>query len=303
MKIMVTGAAGFIGYNLTRELVKRGHEVIAVAYPDITENLRLLSKKGLQVEQADIRDSNTIGGLLKRNGVGAVFHLAAQLHYGESANHLTCFDANTVGTLNMLATAQQNGVETFIYSSSMSVYSEPPVYLPVDESHPTVPHSLYGISKMCGEVYCNLYANRMNIIILRYGGAFGQGQMESNAIPKFIKQALTGSPLTINNPAYQSSDFVPINDIVQGTILAWQKNETGPYNIGSGRETMLTYLASLIIDMTNSKSTIALVGKTNRPFRFYMDISRARKRLGYCPSLFEYALETYIKELTSEVKE
>ena len=248
-------------------------------------------------------DTRCLKNLIKDNGIKAIFHLAAQIPDGNSPkNPSIYFETNVRGTLNLLDTAYQNGVEKFIYASSMSVYSEPPCYLPVDEEHPTKPVASYGASKMSGEFYCNLYAKVLDIAILRYSATYGPRDRKSSLMLTFCRQALKNEPVTIYGDGTQSSDFVYIDDTVRGTLLVWDNNKSGIYNIGSGEETSVKRLAERIIYITGSDSEIVFVKKdTDRPFRFYLDISKSRKELSYSPLLLDQGLRIYAKALYREV--
>lgn len=293
--ILITGATGFIGSHISKELVKRGYLVFGLSLVD--EN-----HKEIYLLKGDIRDLNTLYNVIKENKIKTVLHLAALIPHKESLhNPFLCFDVNARGTLNLLNAAYLNGVDKFIYTSTMSVYSEPPRYLPVDENHPTQPSTIYGASKLEGELYCNIYSSAMNMVVLRYGGVYGKGQQESNATivaMRFIKQALNNEPITIYGDGNQSSDFLYIEDMLQGTFLALEKNITGVYNIGGGEEISIIDLAKRIINLTNSRSKIVFINKnTNRPFRFVLDIKKAQKILGYSPSSLNNNLSKYILEL------
>lgn len=247
--ILITGSRGFIGTHLCRGLIREGYTVL-----ELTD---------------DIRNINIISAPI-------VIHLAAILPQNSNDPFLL-FDINARGTLKLLEAAHRGGVKQFIYASTMSVYSEPQ-YLPVDEKHPTHPTTIYGASKLAGEVMCGAYSNLMDITILRYGGAYGEGQHEHTAMYKFTAQAKKNEPITIYGDGSQTSDFTHIGDIVRGTILAIGK-KPGIYNIGSGKETSVKELAEKIIKNTKSKSEIVFQDKTDRPFRFYMDITKAKNEL------------------------
>jgi len=302
MSILVTGASGFIGTHLCRELLRQGQPVVALCYPEITSDITALSShREFRIHKGDIRDTDMMRNLIRSHRVKSVFHLAAQLP-GENDidDPFPGFDTNARGTLSVLNAAYHGRVRIFVYASSMSVYSEPPQYLPVDENHPTRPGTVYGMAKVTGELGCNLYSGAMNITVLRYAGAYGRGERESNAIPTFIHQALNNKPITLYGDGTQSSDFVYIDDVVPGTILAWEKNKPGVYNIGSGEETSVRELAKRIVVLTNSRSEIVLTEqRTERPFRFFLDIAKAQKTLGYSPRSLDEGLKIYLKEFKS----
>ncbi len=300
INILITGATGFIGSHLCKELTLKKYNVFGLSPSNNFQNIKsLLKQKKFHLLRGDIRNLNFLKRTIKKHQIKIIFHLAAALPHGDDIKDpFLLFEVNARGTLNLLNAAHLNGVEKFIYASSSSVYSEPSEYLPVDENHPTCPSTIYGISKLEGELYCNAYSKVMNVIVLRYCGAYGVGQDEHYATYRFVKQALKNEPITIYGDGKQSSDFTYIEDIVRGTILAMEKNKPGIYNISSGEETSIRDLAKKIINLTNAKSKIILTKKnTNRPFRFFLNTSKAHKLLGYSPFSLKEGLSRYISEI------
>lgn len=304
MNILVTGATGFIGSHLCREMVRRGNDVFALSRSGKTTKVRqLLQDKKFHLLNGDIFDADVMGDIIRDNGITDVFHLAAKLPDGSSlADFQAYFDTNTRGTFNMLEAACRHDVAGFVYASTMSVYSEPPQYLPLDESHPASPQTPYGITKMAGEHVCNMFSDRLSLVILRFGGVYGMNQNERDVMPVFLGQALHNQPITVYGNGEQSTDFVHIDDVISGTLLAWEKGDPGVYNIGSGEEARIIDLAEKIKHITDSKSEITLSDKnTDRPFRFVLDISKARRVLGWSPRPLDKGLTEYIKEYKTEV--
>jgi nucleoside-diphosphate-sugar epimerase len=244
----------------------------------------------------DVRDKERLDEIITYYKVKTIFHLAALVPYVVGDDVI---GVNAVGTRNLLKSAYQCGVEEFIYSSSLSVYSVPPEKLPVPETHPTKPDNAYGMSKVLGEKCCNVMSQSMKTVIVRYAGAFGKGMEPSRVIPQFVGKALKNQILEIMGDGNNSSDFCYVDDLVNGTILAWQKGKTGQtYNIGSGQETFLFSLADGIVRRMNSKSEIRVMGnKIDRPFRFYLSIKKAQKELGYEPIPFIDRLGQYIESV------
>lgn len=296
---LVTGATGFVGSHLCEELVRRGYNVFGLSRTGRVHNVRsLLNQKGFHLHRGDIRDVKILCDIVKASNIKVIFHLAAQLPHGEALNNpFLFFNINAMGTLNLLHAAYLNSVDKFIYASTMSVYSEFPSYLPVDEEYPVQPSTIYGVSKLEGELYCNVYSKVINVVVLRYGGAYGKGQPKHKVIPKFISQALSNMPVTICGDGTQTSDFVYVKDIVQGTLLALERDKLGVYNIGGGEEVSISDLAKRIISLTGSKSEIVSVGKdTDRPFRFVLDITKSQKDFGYSPYSLDEGLSMYMSE-------
>jgi len=303
VNILITGATGFIGSHLCKALTRKGYNVFGISLSKENQRInKLLKEKNFHLQKGDILQIEPIEKIIRDNNIKVIFHLAARLPGDDDLDNPSLIsDVNIKGTLNLLKSAYLNGVDKFIYVSTMSVYSEPPEYLPVDENHPTKPSTIYGISKLAGELYCGAYSEKMKITVLRYGGVYGIGQDEHYAAYRFVNQALNNEPIMIYGDGSQTSDFTYIEDLIQGTVLAMEKNSTGIYNIGSGEETSIRKLAEEIINLTKSDSKIIFTDKkTNRPFRFFLNIEKARKRFGYSPSSFEKGLSRYIFEFNKE---
>lgn len=298
--ILVTGANGFIGSYLCQKLVENGYEVFGLAFlRDASKLGEILKNNKFHLLYGDIRDKNFIEKIIKENNIKTIFHLAAVLPSNSDYNDpFSIFSTNVMGTLNLLDAAYKNRVLKFIFASTMSVYSEPPSYLPVDEKHPCWPDNIYGASKVSAEAFCNSYKESMEIYVLRYGGAYGFGQDGHYAMFNFINSSLKNEPITIHGDGSQTTDFVYIDDVTAGSVLAMESKKPGTYNIGGGEEISIKKLAEKIIKLTGSKSEIVLTGKeTNRPFRFFLNIKKAKDNFGYSPAPLDKGLASYIFEL------
>jgi UDP-glucose 4-epimerase len=247
--------------------------------------------------KGDILDVGALTNTIREHDIEAFFHLAVQLPK-EKDDPSTYTETNDRGTLDALNTARDGCIEYFMYASTMSVYSTPPDYIPVDEDHPVRPATAYGVSKLNGELHCKQFAEAMDVIVLRYSGVYGRHQPKHHAIPAFVDQALHNRPITIFGDGTQTSDYVYVNDVVEATISAFEKRVTGTFNIGSGEETSVIDLARRIVDLTGSESELSLEGRpADRPFRFVYDISESRHAIGYSPILLDEGLSLYIEGL------
>lgn len=295
MNILVTGASGLVGSHLCKRLVSEGYQVIGLVHNRVNPLTNALLKSGnFKTCTGDIKMASVPYVVIKRNKIKTVFHTAAQLPYTPDNDFV---GVNIRGTLNLLNAAYLNDVEEFIYASSMSVYSSPPSYLPVDETHPTQPSSVYGMTKLAGELSCSS-CDSMRIIILRFAGVYGISSEKNRVINRFIHCALKKQPLTVLGDGTQSSDFVSVDDVAQGAFAAWRKGVAGTYNIGSGQETSLMELAKCIIGLTSSNSEIKVTGSViERSFRFALDISKAKREFGYNPIPLVDGLRVYLEKL------
>ncbi|KKN79334.1 hypothetical protein LCGC14_0341160 [marine sediment metagenome] len=295
MSIFITGASGLIGSHLCRKLVLQDYDVVGLVHHRINPALDfLLERENFNICVGDIRNEPFIERVIEHYGVKTVFHVAALLPYTTN-NDL--FGVNVGGTLSLLRVIRETNVKHFIYASTMGVYSDPPNYLPVDEVHPARPTTMYGVSKLASEVLCGYYRKSMAVVVLRYAGVYGMSSEKNRVVNKFIRCALSNQPLIVDGDGSHGSDFTYVEDIVQGTIGAWNREISDVYNIGSGQDSSLKELAELIIELTNSKSEILFNGcKSTRPFRFYLDIAKAKRELGYRPHLLKDGLTLYIQQ-------
>jgi UDP-glucose 4-epimerase len=294
--IFIDGVTGFVGSSLCKRLLAEGYQVCGLShYGDIYRIKSVMGNKNFSLEVGDIRDAQFVASLFAKRKFDSVFHLAAQVPYAKEEKDFGGINAS--GTLNILKAAYANGVDNFIYASSMSVYS-PPSYLPVDENHPTVPVDMYGQTKLLGESSCKEFSDSMRVVILRYAGIYGVNSEKDRVVPVFVRCALRNKPLVVDGDGSHSSDFVLINDVIEGILLAWYRGR-GVYNIGSGCETSLKDLAKMVISLTSSKSQIIYKPDgTSRPFRFYLDIKKAQRELGYYPHSLKDGLGLYVRAIS-----
>jgi UDP-glucose 4-epimerase len=308
MKLLITGAAGFVGARLVSAAQAAGHEGVGVvrrAEAPLDSSPAHRDEEGARGasfvrEECDLSDRAAVSALLGKLCPEAILHAAARIPTSGGEDAYKFFDDNVRATLNVLHEARASGVAHVVLSSTMSVYGDP-TYLPVDERHPTLPTSAYGLSKLEGELYGRLYAvpDGLRATALRYSGVFGLGQ-RAGAIPTFITRCQRNEPLSLHAGGRPSSDYVWVDDVAQANLLALTRNSGPPfavYNIGSGVETSVATLAELIRRLCDSRSEIRREDTASpRDFRFAYNVTRARAELGYSPTPLEDALRAYIRQ-------
>jgi UDP-glucose 4-epimerase len=252
-----------------------------------------------RIEYAELSDRDATSALLSAIRPEVVLHSAARIPTRGGEDAYRFFDDNVRATLNVLSAAKAVGVKNCVFSSSMSVYGNP-TYLPVDERHPTIPATAYGLSKVEGEMYARLYAEEEGgprVTVLRYSGVFGEGQ-KAGAVPTFIARCARSEPLTLHAGGRPSSDYVWVEDVARANLLALSRQGGGPFavfNIGSGVETSVATLAELIRELSASRSEIHRSDEASvRDFRFAYDISRARTDLCFAPTPLGVALKACV---------
>jgi len=229
MKILVTGAAGFIGMHVCERLLARGDTVIGIDnlndYYDValkTARLkRLTPSGGFSFHQLDVADRSGIAALFEQERPGRVIHLAAQAGVRYSIQNPNAYvDSNLVGFVNILEGCRHNKVEHLVYASSSSVYGGN-TKLPFSE-HDNVDHpvSLYAATKKANELMAHTYSHLYGLPTtgLRFFTVYGPWGRPDMAYWKFTEAILAGRPIDIYNHGQMQRDFTYIDDIVEGVV-------------------------------------------------------------------------------------
>jgi len=306
MRFLVTGAAGFIGYHLSTSLLKRGFEVYGV--DDLSrgsaKRVEELRKIGMNFFKIDVCDLSKVRDLVSRTRPDVVVHLAALISVPESFEKPELYRrVNAYGTWVVASAANEARVERFVYMSSAAVYGDP-LYLPIDEKHPTKPVSPYGLSKLEGERWALKAFQAGCSIILRLFNVYGPGQSTEYAgvITRFIERLSRGEPPIIFGDGNQTRDFIHIADVVDAVIKASTTSlaESEILNVGSGKAVKIIDLARLLIRLFGLD--LEPIHADPRPGDIrhsYADISRIKRVLGWQPKI---SLEEGLKRLVENLR-
>lgn len=312
-KILVTGGAGFIGSNLTEELLQRGHKVTVLdnfATGKIENLLALLEKypDSLTLQVGDIRNMADCRKAVE--GVEYLFHEAALGSVPRSIKDpVTTNEVNVTGFLNMLVAGRDAGIKRFIYAASSSTYGDSQS-LPKVEDVIGKPLSPYAITKYVNELYADVFAKTygMECIGLRYFNVFGRRQDPNGAyaavIPLFVKKLMRHESPVINGDGEYSRDFTYIDNVILMNLLAMETTDPRAvnqvYNTAYGERTTLNQLVACLKEyLSEFDPDIAGIEVIHGPNRggdiphSLADIDKARKLLGYNP---KYNMRDGLKE-------
>ncbi len=304
-RIVVTGAAGFIGSNLTDSLLEQGAEVIGIdnLFNGRMENLdEAFKHDNFKFYKGDIRDLNFLLDVFEE--IDIVYHEAAFTSVPQSIKMPeNCNDVNVNGVLNVLNAARRMDVEKIIYASSSSVYGDTPT-LPKKEDMCRLPISPYGVAKLACEAYMQAYHKvyGLKTTSLRYFNVYGPRQKDSTysgVIAIWLGNIIRDEDLTIFGDGNNSRDFTYIKDIIQANLLVAKQDIAGEiFNLGAGLPITLTNLAKLILKLTH-KEHLKIKYTVPRPgdiLHSYADISKANRLLKFEPKYNqEKGLEDYLK--------
>lgn len=283
MKVLVTGADGFIGSHLTEELVKKGYDVRAFAYYNSFNTwgwLDTLSEdimKHVDVFTGDIRDPNGVRTAMQ--GVEEVFHLAALIAIPFSYHSPDSYvDTNIKGTLNVLQAARDLDIKKIMVTSTSEVYGTAQ-YVPIDEKHPYQGQSPYSATKIGADRLAESFYRsfELPVAIVRPFNTFGPRQSARAVIPTIITQLLAGKEEIHLGSLTPTRDFNYVKDTAAGFIAIAESDKTvgEEINIATGQEISIGDLANEIISQINPSARIVCDEERLRP-----DKSEVNRLLG-----------------------
>jgi UDP-N-acetylglucosamine 4-epimerase len=322
---LVTGAAGFIGSNITRQLLLLGQHVVAL------DNFSSGYQRNLDQALADSEGSGGTFRLVRGDieDLAACTEACAQVDYvihqaaigsvpKSMEDPIAVNRTNVDGTVNMLTAARDAGARRFVYASSCAIYGDAPE-TPKREESTLLPLSPYAVTKQVNEQYAAVYqrAFGLSTVGLRYFNVFGPRQDPDGpyaaVIPIWTRNLILGDPCRIFGDGQTTRDFIYVEDVVQANILAAVVDDaaaTGTaYNIGSGQSTSLTQLFAAIRDaLADKRPELAAAEPAFEPFRngdirhSRADTTKAATQLGFAPQFtvqsgLRAAVEWYVENL------
>ena len=321
MKILVTGAAGFIGFHLVKRLVERGDVVVGLDsindYYDVNLKYARLDETGVErnrVENGvvvqsskysnyyfikiDLQEREALQDLFVSQGFDVVINLAAQAGVRYSIeNPYAYIDSNIVGYLNLLECVRHNKITNFVYASSSSVYGGNTKTPFSEDDKVDDPVSLYAATKKSNELIANVYSKLYNIntIGLRFFTVYGPWGRPDMAPMLFTKAILEKKPINIFNNGNLSRDFTYIDDIIEGVVRVIDKvvsfigNETSTaaiYNIGCGKPMQLMDFIQILETALGKETTkIMLPMQAGDVYMTYADTTKLELVCGYKPCI------------------
>jgi len=301
-KILVTGGAGFIGFHLCKRLAGLTSDL--TIYDNLSsgkmENVKDVGKAKLV--KGDILD---LKKLLSAEKADLIYHLAAQVVVPYSMeNPLIDFETNAKGTVHVLEKARKDDAK-LVFASSAAVYGNPTMF-PTPETYGFHPFSCYGLSKIVGEEYCEMYRDQygLDVTIMRFANVYGLRC--HGVIHDFLdKIAKNPNKLEIIGTGLQSRDFVHVSDVVDALITVGSEEFTNgkTYNLGYGTTIKIIDLAKLMLQILNlqDKTVVTTTGVSwqGDVTTIWFDNSKAKKELNWNPKV---SLEDSIKEVIADRK-
>jgi dTDP-glucose 4,6-dehydratase len=290
VKVLITGAAGFIGSNLAKAHLEQGDEVNGLDNLSTGQMRNIDHLEGLNFINASVSES--ISSLPRR--VDVVYHFASPASPEKyMAQALNTMEVNTTGTLKLLEYVSSNGAR-LIFASTSEIYGDP-LESPQQENYwgnvnPIGPRSVYDEAKRFGETLVAHFQREKlaNAGIIRIFNTYGPNMdpYDGRVVSNLIRQALQGKPLTMYGSGEQTRSFCYIDDLVRGIMAMAQSNQPGPINLGNPEERTLLNLAEIVLEITNSTSTLEFRDlPEDDPKQRCPDITKAKTLLDWQPTV------------------
>jgi len=312
VSVLVTGAAGFIGFHTVRSLLQRGETVVGIDnlndyYPvqlklDRLGELREIGAGSYTFVRADFTDADALARSVKGHEIRRIVHLGAQAGVRYSLQNPRAYAmSNVVGHLNILEYARHIGAEHLVYASSSSVYGGNERLPFCVEDRTDHPVSLYAATKKADELFSESYAHlfRLPQTGLRFFTVYGPWGRPDMAPWLFTKAVLEGRPIDVNGEGHMRRDFTYVDDIVRGILAALDrppaddgagkpggsKSPHAVYNLGNNKSVELGHFIATIETACGRRALRNLKPMQQGDVRdTYADIADARRDLDYCPT-------------------
>lgn len=282
--ILVTGGAGFIGSHLVDRLI---NECTVTVYDNLSTGKEENLPENALFVKGNLGDSDLVKKTIDDADIDVIFHIGANASVPHSVdNPRYDFEANALGTFNILESCLDMNVEKVVYASTAAVYGEP-VYTPIDEDHPLHPVSPYGASKLAGERYGFAFKETYGIdfAAIRIFNTYGPRQ------PRYVMydfiHKLKKNPLLLEvlGTGEQIRDYCYVSDMADAFVLVAEQG-SGVYNAAGGSPTSIKHLAELMVAIISPEAAIRYGGRTwaGDVNTLYADITRIRE-LGFDPKV------------------
>ena len=312
LKVLVTGADGFIGSHLTEMLVEKGYQVKALSHYNSFNNWGWLEdidcKDKVEVFTGDIRDPNYCK-IITRD-IDIIFHLAALIAIPYSYIAPDSYvDTNIKGTLNICQAAKENGGIRVIHTSTSEVYGTAQ-YVPIDEKHPLQPQSPYSATKIAADAMAMSFYNafELPVTIARPFNTYGPRQSARAVIPTIITQIANGERKIKLGDITPTRDFNYVEDTCRGIIALAEEDKTigEAFNIGSNFEISIEDTLNIIKELMESDVKFITDKQRIRPeksevFRLWCDNSKIQELTGFKPQFdIQHGLQKTIEWITEK---
>jgi nucleoside-diphosphate-sugar epimerase len=292
MRVLLTGASGFLGRRVAELLAGGGHEVMSIGRSATAP----LVPRATHIV-ADLTDATQVDRAARTAGeVDSILHLAALVPRNAAEDQATtAFAANLMGSVHLFSAFGRPG-QANVFASTAEVYGLPKGHEPISEDTIVRPLSWYAASKAAAETYCRTLERHeeMRIAILRFTVLYGAGDMIQRAIPNFVGSAVRHEPIRIFG-GEELRDYLHVDDAAQAVVVAWERRLSGTYNVGSGAGISVRDAAGAVLRLAGGSSALEQHPRQKPAADIVLDVTRFREATGLSPArVFPDGLEEQI---------
>ncbi len=293
MRVLLTGASGFLGRRVAELLIGGGHDVVAIgrSAPNTSGVSRLHQIAADLTKPTEVQHAARVAG-----EVNSIIHLGGLVprHPGED-DSTTAFAANVMGSVHLFSAFGRHG-QANVFASTAEVYGLPNGHDAIREDTEPHPLSWYGASKVAAETYCRILErhDQMRIAILRFTVLYGTGDPIQRAIPNFVGSAVRHEPIRIFG-GEELRDYLHVDDAALAVVLAWQRRLSGTFNVGSGAGVSVRDAADAVLRLAGGSSALEQHPRQKPAADIVLDVARFREATGFSPArVFPEGLEEQI---------
>ena len=304
MKVLVTGATGFLGSAVVERLLSEGCDVVGIGRKSkgfLTEVA--LAHPSFSLTKLDLTDDSALGNL---KPVDAVLHLASQQPSSKNISFTDLLDSNVQTTYKLLRVAKQMNVQKFIYPSTTSIFPKKPEGDVVSELSCPCPASHYGLTKYMGERLVEIELRDSNVrgVVVRYPSIFGKNHL-GGIVHTFYTLARQNLPIEVYSKGERYRNLLYVDDAVEILVRLLRVNQPDSFEMfcaGSQDSQTMLAIATMVRNMLRSKSEIVPVDKfPPSDWDVFIDTSKVRQKLGVELLTVEKGLQRYIKDMGYEI--
>ena len=304
MRVLVTGATGFLGSAVVERLLFEGYDVVGTGRkPKGFLSEVALANPRFSLARLDLTDDAVLENL---KPVDVVLHLASQQPSSQKINFTDFLNSNVLATHKLLQIAKQMNVQKFIYPSTTSIFSRPPADGVMSEKLCPNPANHYGLTKYMGErlVEIELRGSGVNGIVVRYPSIFGKNHL-GGIVHTFYTLALQNLPIEVYSKGERYRNLLYVDDAVEILVRLLRFNQPDSFEIfcaGSQDSQTMLAIATMVRDMLRSKSEIIPVDKfPPSDWDVFIDTSKLKNAIGFMPLSIESGIKQFLKEMGYEI--
>ena len=305
MKVLLTGATGHVGKVVARDLLEAGYEVLAVARSrgNLDKLILELESPLLLCAEMDLLDPSSISRAISEFGnIEGLVHLAANIDFEGDLESIV--EGNLLATVNLIV-GLKSTIRRVVYLSSIDVYGKPQFDAPMSEAHPTNPENYYGVGKLSGEKFLDIFSQeyKVSVTTLRCSSVYGPGEVIKRASSVFIQNAIQGVPLRIAGDGQDIRDYIYVDDVSRAVLKSLENSVSEIFNLGGSAVSILEIAETVKKVSGKTYLKIEFAERYKEKVNISLNNRKIEKQLNFLPSVtFSTGITAQYKAHSKKIK-